>query len=181
MNSRILRWALALTVASFGIKVFAHARLKTTGTLVPRSTNPGIKIGPCGGIARTATPAVFAPGATITVNWEETIDHPGRYEFYFSAANDAGFTLLKTVPDTATGALPHQFTTTLTLPNVSCTDCTLQMIQVMTENPANPSYYYSCADIQTMAVTGTPAPTPIPAPMPAPAPAPGPNPTCKPE
>lgn len=175
MNSRILRWALALTVASFGVKVFAHARLKTTGALAPRSTDPGIKIGPCGGIARTATPAMFAPGATITVNWEETIDHPGRFEFYFSSANDVGFTLLKTVQDTGTGALPHQYTTTLTLPNVSCTDCTLQMIQVMTENPANPSFYYSCADIRTQAVTGTPVPTPVPAPTPSP------NPTCKPD
>lgn len=177
MNSRLLRWALALTVASFGIKVFAHARLKPAGTLAPRSTDPGIKIGPCGGLPRTANPPMLAPGSTITVNWEETIDHPGRFEFYFSPANDVGFVLLKTVPDTATGPLPHQFSTTVTLPTTPCTDCTLQMIQVMTENPAAPTYYYSCMDLRTQAVGTAPAPTPVPVPAPTPAPAPN----CKPE
>lgn len=174
MNSHLLKIIVAICVALFGVKVFAHARMKPTGTLVPRSTNPGLKVGPCGGIARTATPAVFAPGSTIPIDWEETINHPGRFEFYFSTAGDAGFTLIKSIPDNQdNNVLPHQYSTTLTLPNVSCTDCTLQMIQVMTENPANPSYYYSCADIQLQ--SGAPSPTPIPTPTPAPAPAPQPG------
>lgn len=181
MSSRLLRWALAVVVASFGIKVFAHARLKTSGALVPRSTDPGIKAGPCGGVARLAAPAVYAPGTTITVNWEETINHPGRFEFYFSQAGDANFgtpiavrNKLAAENAAIVGTNYRQYSASITLPNVTCTDCTLQMIQVMTEtNP--PSLYYACADVRLQAGAPMPAPAPVPNPAPAPAPAPGPG------
>jgi len=140
---------------------FAHSRLKASEMIKIRSTDPGIKIGPCGGLARVAQAAVINPGSTITVFWEETIYHPGRFEFYFSEAGDANFVLLKTIQNNAAGTpVPHQFNTTLTLPNKTCTACTLQMIQVMTENPAAPTNYYSCADMQLKSTTTTPDPTP---------------------
>jgi hypothetical protein len=148
----------------------AHSRLKESDVIKIRSTNPGVKTGPCGGFARAATPAVLIPGQTITVNWEETIYHPGRFEFYFSSAGDQNFTLLKTVENNQNnGNVPHQFTTTLTIPNVTCQNCTIQMIQVMLENPANPTYYYSCADSQVKSATipATPTPTPVPTATPA--------------
>ncbi len=146
----------------------SHARLRN-GVVIPRSTNPGLKTAPCGGVARTATSAQLVAGQTITVTWEETIQHPGRFEFYFSPAGDANFVLLKSVPDTQDGTndLPHQYSTTITLPSTPCTACTLQMIQVMTENPAAPSLYFSCADIQILSATG---PTPVPTPTPTQAP-----------
>ncbi len=165
---RILIVAMTLLWSTFS---FAHARLKASNEVMPRSTNAGVKVGPCGGYARAVSPPVLAPGQTITVNWEEVIDHPGRYEFYFSSASDQNFMLLATIPDTATGALPHQYTTQLTLPNVTCTDCTLQMIQVMTENPNMPSLYFSCADMKLEAgaqPTATPAPTATPVATPLP-------------
>src|SRR5690606_15787501 len=104
MSSTVLRLVVLLVVASFGVKVFAHARIKTSGALVPRSTNPGLKTGPCGGIPRPASVPAFAPGSRLNVNWEETVDHPGRYEFYFSAAGEANFQLLASIPDTQNGA-----------------------------------------------------------------------------
>ncbi|MBX9768256.1 MAG: lytic polysaccharide monooxygenase [Bdellovibrionales bacterium] len=143
----------------------AHTRLKGAGnTLVPRSNNAGIKTGPCGGLPRSATPAIFKAGETIRVNWEETIDHPGRFEFYFSPANDQNFSLIKTViddQDGPVGATPHQFSTSLTLPNTPCEACTIQLIQVMTENPASPSLYYSCSDIKLQANSTTPTTGPV--------------------
>lgn len=143
---------------------FAHARLKASNNIVIRSNNAGIKTGPCGGVARTAAPADLVAGQKVTVNWEETIQHPGRYEFYFSEAGDANFKLLATVVDTQddTASLPHQYTVELTMPNVACTACTLQMIQVMTENPANPRNYYSCADIKLTSTTPVPPVPPTP-------------------
>ncbi len=177
MSSRVLTWMILVMMAFFGVKVFAHARILPNGMLSPRLTatgvnDAGIKTGPCGGLARSAVPAVLAPGSTITLNWEETIDHPGRFEIYFSQAGDTGFQLLKTVQDNQGAGVPtpHQFSTTVTLPNVTCTDCTLQLIQVMTENPANPSLYFSCADIRLQSGTTNPSPTPAPAPSPAPQP-----------
>lgn len=154
---------------------FAHARIMPASTLPPRSTNAGLKSGPCGGVARTNAPTVLQAGATITVNWEETINHPGRYEWSFSESGDANFQIMKNgqdqdaiIADTQNGGgdLPHRYTTTLKVPNVNCTACTIRMIQVMTENPVNPSLYYSCADVQITGATAPPAPTPVPTPPP---------------
>lgn len=142
---------------------YPHARMKSDSAIIPRSSSDSLKTGPCGGVVRTSTPKAYAPGATITVKWEETINHPGRFEFYFSPANDSNFVLLKTVNDTmdSTNDLPHQYSTTITLPSTPCDNCTLQMIQVMTDR-SPPSNYYSCADIKLQGATvppGTPADT----------------------
>lgn len=137
---------------SLASAVFGHARLKSDGSLKPRNSDAGLKTGPCGGVARTASPNTYKAGQTIQVQWEETVNHPGRFEFYFSPAGDTGFRLLKTVADDqGENALPHQFETTLTLPAEECEACTIQMIQVMTENPDNPRNYYSCADLKLLA------------------------------
>ena len=51
------------------------------------------------------------------------------------------------------------------MPNTPCTTCALQVIQVMTENPAMPSLYYSCADIVILPAGSTlPAQNPGPYP-----------------
>ena len=120
----------------------AHARLTNP---VPRNTLAN-KTGPCG-VARTATSVAFAPGATITVSWTETIDHPGHYRIAFSPSNDQGFdanVLKDNIPNPAGAQAVNS--TTVTLPTTPCTQCTLQLIQVMT-NTVPSSNYYSCADI----------------------------------
>lgn len=135
----------------------AHARWALDGVTPPRNTNAGIKTGPCGGVPRTATPATFAPGETITVTWEETIDHQGYFIISFSEADDVGFeqNILKTgaeLPDDQNGTpLPHKFSTTVTLPAIECDACTLQLIQYMERSMSN---YYSCADIKLVAGGG---------------------------
>jgi hypothetical protein len=157
------------------VTAFGHSNLSVNGNVPPRSADTGLKTAPCGNIARTATPKRFDPGSTITVQWQETINHPGHFEFSFSQANDLNFQLLKSVPDDQNnpipaGGNPHQYTTTVTLPNVQCTACTFRLIQVMEENPAMPSFYYSCADIQLMPASASPPPAPTPTPAPAPPP-----------
>jgi hypothetical protein len=150
----------------------AHTRLKIP---VPRSSADGLKVGPCGGVARTATPTMLTVGQTIQVSWEETINHPGYYTFEFSPANDSDFVELKKVNDTQNAAGIHQYTTDVTIPDVPCDACTFRLIQYMTEDPANPRLYYSCADIKIAAAPGpNPTPTPVPGPVPAPGPGPGP-------
>jgi hypothetical protein len=158
-----MSWLLFLLLSS--PRSFAHANLKVNGNIPPRSADTGLKTAPCGGIARTATNKVLTAGSTVTVEWQETIDHPSRFEFYFSPDGDTGWTLLKTVADTQDGTvpLPHNYSTQLTLPSTPCTACTLQMIQVMLENPASPSYYYSCADIELTSQSVPPSPPASPA------------------
>lgn len=152
----------------------AHTRLKAGGALVPRNNDSGIKVGPCGGLPRLANSATLVAGETISVQWEETIQHPGHFEFYFSKANDENFELLKMIPDDQDdpSTLPHQYSTTLKVPSVPCEACTIQLIQVMTENPTSPRPYFSCADIRIQAAPATPVASPTPTPVLSPTPRP---------
>ncbi|WP_455365333.1 SCE4755 family polysaccharide monooxygenase-like protein [Kaarinaea lacus] len=131
----------------------AHARFALDGEVPPRSTSAGIKTGPCGDIPRSQNPTTLTAGQQITMEWEETIDHPGSYRIAFSPANDEGFddNVLYDAIDTQDGGnLPHRYSTTITLPNMVCETCSLQLIQTMTDrNP--PTMYYSCADIRLVA------------------------------
>ncbi len=149
---------------------WAHARWRIDSPVIaPRTLSPGLKTSPCGGAARTNTAKTFTPGQMIEVGWEETVNHPGSFRIAFSPADDLGFdnNVLYTVNDTlgAETPMPHYYKATITLPLKTCEACTLQLIQVMTENTP-PSYYYSCADIKIVADTsggGTPPPPPPPA------------------
>lgn len=155
--SRVLLLSTTLTTPAFG-----HARFKLDGMFKPRTTDTGLKTAPCGDAARTTAPVTLTPGQKVTVEWEETIDHPGFFRLSFSPADDLGFeanVLLDNIADTQNdGLVPHFYRADVTLPNQTCTACTLQLIQVMTENPLAPSNYYSCSDIQLGAAPPAPAP-----------------------
>jgi hypothetical protein len=141
---------ICLLIGGLGVAVpsiaLAHATLLSP---VPR-TPLTLKTGPCGGIPRTQKPAVFETGATIEVTWSEYIDHPGYFRILFSAANDANFVVLldniadKKIPS---GQPDAKYSAMVTLPSQPCQAGTLQLIQVMTENPASPQLYFSCADV----------------------------------
>lgn len=153
-----------------GNEVLAHARLRADGVVPPRNNNAGLKTGPCGGVARTNTNTELVAGSTITLTWEETIQHPGYYQFAISPANDENFTIIKVVQDTQDNRndLPHQYSTEITVPDIECDNCTLQLIQYMTENPNNPRLYFSCADIRIVAGATPPSgqmPDPVPPPI----------------
>jgi hypothetical protein len=119
------------------------------------------KTGPCGNVPRTGPPTQYEAGATITVKFQETIDHTGCFQVAFSPANDQNFVTLKQINDNMGVQV---YTTTVTLPpGVTCKECTLQVKQLMLEgatvktcvaDAAAPdgaagfgSTYYSCADI----------------------------------
>lgn len=158
----------AVTVASIlaaASSAGAHIALKSPTA----RTNDQIqlKVGPCGQNtnARTSKITVFKPGQTITVAWDETINHPGHYRISFDPngtnfPNPKSFTdmdggvnvLVDGIPD-KTGVAPIAYTQQVTLPNVECNNCTLQLIQVMTDkppydpSPAGNDIYYQCADL----------------------------------
>lgn len=163
---------IAATCALAPLSGFGHARFRLNGSTPPRNNSTGLKVGPCGGIARTANPTILQAGQQLTIQFEETVNHPGYYRIAFSPAGDA-FPDPFPVPTAATPAsstlwVPYiedlpgvsQYSATVTVPNTPCTQCSLQMIQYMTEsNP--PTMYYSCADIEIRAV-GDPMPSPTP-------------------
>jgi hypothetical protein len=119
---------------------------------VPRSPADGLKTGPCGNVPRTNTPTQLTAGQVLNVQWQETINHPGYYVWDISLANDVDFQPLVTIIDNQNGGGMHNFAGTLTIPNQPCAACTLRLRQFMTENPAAPTLYFSCADISIAAV-----------------------------
>jgi len=97
----------------------------------------------------------YSPGQGIPVEFEETINHPGRFEVRILGPEDqplAAYTApLLTIQDVQNTEIQnganHQYRGQVILPNITCINCSLQLIQVMTENPETPSLYYSCTDI----------------------------------
>ena len=125
------------------------------------------KVGPCGVAGRSQNVNEFQPGETITVQFNETVNHPSHYRISFNPNGDA-FPDPTSVDDKAGGALilfngipddeAAQQQIQITFPSVECANCTLQLIQVMydkgdngfggrTAEGGNDDIYYSCADI----------------------------------
>lgn len=163
----ILKLVTALMLLSSSL-AYSHARLRPGSTTPPRDESTGLKTAPCGGIARTANPLYYKPGQEIKVQWEETINHPGYFIVSFSEDGDLNFEKNILIPkfvDTQDEPIEegktHLYEASVKLPNLLCEACTIQLIQVMTEDPANPRNYYSCSDIK---LTHEPQPKPVPKP-----------------
>jgi hypothetical protein len=120
----------------------------------PRTTEN--KTGPCGGSSTRGTNVTtFAPGEKITVEWDETVDHPGHYRIAFdndgqdvfvnpnNPNDNFAFTLMEPIADKVGG----HYTQQITLPTTPCSNCTLQLMQIMTTVVPYNSFYYQCADI----------------------------------
>lgn len=139
----------------------------------PPPRTASLKDGPCGavGSVRGTNVTTLQAGSTITVTWNETIDHPGHYRISFDmdgqdfivppTANDStdGMenVIKDLIPDIQGGTVPRPYTFDVTLPNVECSNCTLQLIQMMTDKPPyttdanSDDIYYQCADITLVA------------------------------
>jgi hypothetical protein len=105
----------------------------------------------------------FAPGDEITVRFDEYVGHSGRYRIAFDPdgadLNHFNENILLDEPD-PTGKVGNMGQGSMwefhvTLPDVTCDHCTLQLIQVMDGNTTDPvldpmtrgGTYFQCADI----------------------------------
>jgi len=160
----------------------AHVRLDPEKSPKPRSSDSGLKVAPCGNIPATTDDTqrtVLTAGATVTIYWEETINHTSHFRIAYAPDGDTDFDqhIIKdnilddqSTPVTYTDpATYHHFSTKITVPDTPCDHCTLQLIQVMLDNPAAPSDYHSCADIKIVKGDAAAPPSPSP-PSPAPSP-----------
>jgi hypothetical protein len=121
--------------------------------------------GPCG-VARTTMSTSLQSGQALTVNFTETVDHPGCFLIDLSTDNDQTWRQLGNVAHSSTGTTPRMYSAQVTLPaGVSCDSCTLRLRQIMlgsdaTPCPPNPiptgATYYSCADVKITAPTSAP-------------------------
>ncbi len=132
-----------------------------------------LKQGPCGvaGGTRSGNVTELEAGARIEVVWDEYVDHPGHFRIAFDGDGDDDFVdpaclsgcdttapeiethsndtvLLDGIADSPSGG---QSSAAVTLPDVECDRCTLQVIQVMYDKPPyvipGNDLYYQCADL----------------------------------
>jgi uncharacterized protein (TIGR03382 family) len=180
----MLRSALVATVLLVPLGAAAHIHL-TSPMARTDSLTGDQKDQHCGvanQVRNAARVTTFKPGETITVNWMETIQHPGYFRIAFqpngsvfnipAAGNGppAGFPSVDQtgMTDAATGTIilkdripDGMLSTQVTLPNMECANCTLQFIQVMTDKPPytidanSDDIYFNCADI-TLSNTAPP-------------------------
>lgn len=185
MQRRVRKMGLAALILSVLYAGRASAHIALTS---PKPRYADQKAGPCGKgtrDARTGNVARFKPGETITVTWRETIGHPGHFRIAFVEDGTAGLVDPKGFDDRSGGPnvlvdgiadKPQNgtYSQVVTLPDVACTNCTLQLIQVMTDKPPygdGNDIYYQCADIvlateepiDAGAVEGGTIPSPAPA------------------
>jgi hypothetical protein len=181
MSTRTHLATLALTAClAYAPRAEAHICMDAPVSRVGPSCTAGSaqKPGPCGINTRsTQYVTTFKPGETITVEINETINHGSHYRIAFNPSGDdfedptskddmSGthpFVLLDGIMD-ATAA---KQSVKVTLPNMTCDNCTLQLIQVMYDKGGNgfggddgpggkednDDIYYACADI---VLKGTP-------------------------
>lgn len=145
---------------------------------------PDEKNAPCGSgcDARSGNVTAFEPGATITVSWTETIDHESHYRISFDDDGNDDFQDPTGYDDIqANPTLPvlldgiedrdgtrNTYSVQVTLPDIECDNCTLQLIQVMYDKPPfvpnTNDIYYRCADLTLRrgAGNGDAGPTPPP-------------------
>jgi uncharacterized protein (TIGR03382 family) len=145
------------------------------------------KLGPCGdegGGTPTGTVTAFQSGQTITVTIDEKIFHPGHYRIALAVnsrselpaepvvtagATPCGSVPIQnppTFPVLADGVFAHTApfngpqSVQITLPsNVTCTKCTLQVIEFMSDHGLNNPggcFYHHCADLSISATGGNP-------------------------
>ena len=121
-------------------------------------------------------------GHAITLAVDETVLHPGWYRVALSInsrselpadpmvtvsggnSTNAAYMTTPVFPVLAdhlfnhtSGTTPIHYTMSLTLPNVTCTKCTLQVIEFMNMHGSNPGggyFYHHCADLK---ITADPA------------------------
>lgn len=160
----------------------AHAHikmLKPTPWITTDATGNPQKQGPCGtgtpGSAATNEVTTFMAGEEITVEWTETVDHPGHFRIALAkdraelkdpdlkpAAGTCDYpagsvptephdnVLLDNLFPTTGASAQKMYSQKVKLPSEPCEKCTLQLIQWMTKHPPS-CLYYQCADIRIVA------------------------------
>jgi hypothetical protein len=179
MGRRLFYWALVAVLLGVPTRGSAHLDLVSP---VSRYGPDVLKTGPCGvdGGERSDNISVFEPGETIEIQWVEYVQHPGHYRIAFDDDGHDDFVdprtmtemysneavLLDGIEDTRESGYGVE----ITLPDVTCDNCTLQVIQVMYDKPPYTTpgndIYYQCADLVLREADAPDPPEPLDPPEP---------------
>jgi hypothetical protein len=178
--------SFAVGIALLPIAAHAHFVLEAPASATMQNAiGDPQKAPPCGGGTATGAVTPFQAGETITVTINETIYHPGHYRVVLSTTGEAalpadppvtpdanspcGSTVVDATPSLpllADGMLLHTAAFSpatqsfqVKLPDsVTCTKCTLQVVQFMRDHALNNPggcFYHHCADISISAASGS--------------------------
>jgi hypothetical protein len=154
------------------VPALAHIKLTLPETFqVTDSLGGPNKSEPCGG-AGTATGVVTTveAGSQLTVTWTEPVPHPGHFRIGIATdpvqfvtpvpvltnggmnCSTAPIQSPVVAPILVDGLFPHTasgapYTTTVTVPMMTCANCTLQLMQFMSSH-GPPCFYYQCAKLR---------------------------------
>jgi hypothetical protein len=171
--SRIaLSLALGLNSLFCATPALAHIDLVSPVPRAPGAPDTNLSRGPCGqrDNGRLADEvATFRPGQTIDVVWDVYVQHVSYFRIAFDADGDDSFSARPPAPSDPAAddptALPAGEGETIlayiedrmgdidhveqqvTLPNVTCDSCTLQVIQFTYGLPIDRATYHQCADL----------------------------------
>ncbi len=161
---------LRVTVACLAAVVLVAEPAASHVIISSHTTRHGsgsIKLGPCGRLQseRGGVIHIFEPGETIHLEWNEFVFHPGYFRISFDEDGHDDFVDPADYSDFYTHAsvlvdnlFHHEqpsnadtYEFDLTLPNVECENCTIQLIQMMTDKPpyevGTNDIYYNCLDV----------------------------------
>jgi hypothetical protein len=180
--STIFRIGLGASLFFSALSADAHVKIISHPM---RNSVAEIKRGPCGksNDARSGNINTFLAGSTITLVWDEFIFHPGSFRIAFdddgadfpepasytdfNPATEPGTTFIATnlLPEHTNGDGPV-FSFDVTLPDIECDNCTLQLVQLMTDKPpytvGGNDLYYNCLDIVLTKDSTKVPPPPLP-------------------
>jgi MYXO-CTERM domain-containing protein len=173
-SSRIaLSFAFGLSGSLFcATSALAHIDLVSPVPRAPGAPDTNLSQGPCGqrDNGRLADKvAMFRPGQTIDVVWDVYVQHVSYFRIAFDADGDDSFSARSAAPndpaaddptalpagegetilayvEDRTGDIDH-VEQQVTLPNVTCDNCTLQLIQFTYGLPIARATYHQCADL----------------------------------
>jgi hypothetical protein len=138
--SRIWIWILLSGISV----VESHVRWSCPS---PRSQDSGLKNGPCGSVYTSDNPPTVVSPGPFPLVFQETIFHTGSpfrialapiIDLNGSQVQDQinafeSCVLLDHIPHNDAGTANQYYSVTVNIPNVNCTNCVLQVIQVMTD------------------------------------------------
>jgi len=169
---RVATFGLLAICVWLGASAAAHAHMTLTepAPSIVDNSSRNQKVGPCGSGTPSNEVTEFDPGEIIMVKWDETIPHPGHWRISLVknpselqdpdietdgqcnyvgdpfAGTKPAYVLMDNVHPRTEAGFGETFEQAVTLPNEPCENCTLQVIQWMTEH-FEPCIYYHCATI----------------------------------
>jgi hypothetical protein len=163
---------VAVAVALSAAPALAHIDLVSPPPRVPGRPDTTLSRGPCGqrNNARVdGSASVFRPGQTIDVVWDVYVQHVSYFRIAFDAEGDDSFSVRRSMPPDPAADDPttlpagegelildyvqdrsadvERVEQRLTLPDVECTRCTLQITQFTYGLPLDRATYHQCADL----------------------------------